>query len=94
MDRNEFDAFRSQFSYCFQNNALFDSLTVFGNIAMPLQQTTKMGKKDIEQKVHEKMEQLEIAEFGDKYPSELSGGMQKRVALARALVTDPKDRPF
>jgi phospholipid/cholesterol/gamma-HCH transport system ATP-binding protein len=90
MDRNEFDAFRSQFSYCFQNNALFDSLTVFGNIAMPLQQKTKLGKKDIQEKVLEKMEQLEIAEFGDKYPSELSGGMQKRAALARALVTDPK----
>jgi phospholipid/cholesterol/gamma-HCH transport system ATP-binding protein len=90
MDRSEFDAFRSQFSYCFQNNALFDSLTVFGNIAMPLQQKTKLSKKEIEQKVLEKMEQLEIAEFGNKYPSELSGGMQKRAALARALVTDPK----
>ena len=90
MNRSEFDAFRSQFSYCFQNNALFDSLTVFGNIAMPLQQKTKLNKKEIEQKVLEKMEQLEIAEFGNKYPSELSGGMQKRAALARALVTDPK----
>ena len=58
MDRSEFDAFRSQFSYCFQNNALFDSLTVFGNIAMPLQQKTKLSKKEIEQKVLEKMEQL------------------------------------
>ena len=90
MDRQEFDAFRSQFSYCFQNNALFDSLTVFGNIAMPLQQTTKIGKKEIEDRVLKKMEQLELAEFADKYPSELSGGMQKRAALARALVTDPK----
>jgi phospholipid/cholesterol/gamma-HCH transport system ATP-binding protein len=90
MDRKEFDAFRRQFSYCFQNNALFDSLTVFGNIAMPLEQTTTMRKKEIEAKVVEKTQQLEIAEFLDKYPSELSGGMQKRVALARALVTDPK----
>ena len=90
MSRNEFDAFRSQFSYCFQNNALFDSLTVFGNIALPLQHTTKLGKKDVEQKVMEKMEQLDIGGLTDKYPSELSGGMQKRVALARALVTDPK----
>jgi len=90
MDRNQFDAFRSEFSYCFQNNALFDSLTVFGNIALPLQQTTKMGRREIEKRVFEKMEQLEVAEVSDKYPSELSGGMQKRVALARALVTDPK----
>lgn len=90
MSRNEFDAFRSEFSYCFQNNALFDSLTVFGNIALPLQQTTKLGKREIEKRAVEKMEQLEIAEVANKYPSELSGGMQKRVALARALVTDPK----
>jgi len=90
MSRNEFETFRSEFSYCFQNNALFDSLTVFGNIALPLQQTTKLGKREIEKRAFEKMEQLEVAEFGNKYPSELSGGMQKRVALARALVTDPK----
>ncbi len=54
MDRKEFDALRSQFSYCFQNNALFDSLTVFGNIAMPLEQTTTMRKREIEAKVVEK----------------------------------------
>jgi phospholipid/cholesterol/gamma-HCH transport system ATP-binding protein len=90
MNRNEFDAFRSEFSYCFQNNALFDSLTVFGNIALPLQQTTKLKKREIGKKVFEKMEQLEVADVAAKYPSELSGGMQKRVALARALVTDPK----
>lgn len=90
MNRNEFEAFRSEFSYCFQNNALFDSLTVFGNIALPLQQTTKLKKREIGKKVFEKMEQLEVADVADKYPSELSGGMQKRVALARALVTDPK----
>ena len=47
MDRKELDAFRSTFSYCFQNNALFDSLTVFENIALPLRQTTKLGKKEI-----------------------------------------------
>jgi phospholipid/cholesterol/gamma-HCH transport system ATP-binding protein len=90
MNRKEFDAYRSQFAYCFQNNALFDSLTVFGNIALPLQQTTRMGKREIETRVVQKMEQLEVADVSDKYPSELSGGMQKRVALARALVTDPK----
>lgn len=90
MSRKELDAFRSQFSYCFQSNALFDSLTVFENIALPLQQTTKMSKREIESKVMEKIDQLELSEVPDKYPSELSGGMQKRVALARALITDPK----
>ncbi len=90
LKKKELDEFRSQFSYCFQNNALFDSFTVFENIALPLQQTMKMSKKEIEKKVMDKVEQLELLEVTYKYPSELSGGMQKRVALARALITDPK----
>jgi len=90
MSRKELDELRSQFSYCFQNNALFDSLTVFENIALPLQQTTRMSRQDIESKVTERIDQLELSEVPHKYPSELSGGMQKRVALARALITDPK----
>ena len=90
MSQKELDEFRSQFSYCFQNNALFDSLTVFGNVALPLQQTTEMDKREIDNKVMEKIDQLELSDVPHKYPSELSGGMQKRVALARALITDPK----
>ena len=90
MSRKESDEFRSQFSYCFQNNALFDSLTVLENIALPLQQTTRMGKREIDGKVTERIDQLELSEVAHKYPSELSGGMQKRAALARALITDPK----
>jgi len=90
MSRRELDDVRGQFSYCFQNNALFDSLTVFQNIALPLQQTTRMSKNDIEDKVMERIHQLELSEVTHKFPAELSGGMQKRVALARALITDPK----
>jgi phospholipid/cholesterol/gamma-HCH transport system ATP-binding protein len=90
MSRREAEEFRGQFSYCFQNNALFDSLTVFQNIALPLQQTTKMSKQEIEDKVMERIDQLELSEVPHKFPAELSGGMQKRVALARALITDPK----
>ena len=60
MSRKESDEFRSQFSYCFQNNALFDSLTVFENIALPLQQTTRMGKREIDGKVTERIDQLEL----------------------------------
>ena len=89
MDRKELDEFRSKFSYCFQNNALFDSMTVFENIALPLRQTTKLDKNEIEKRVMEKVEQVELSEVHNKYPSEISGGMQKRVALARALITDP-----
>ena len=90
MKKGEWDRCRSQISYLFQNNALFDSMTVFDNIALPLRQTTTMSPKEIEKKVMARIEQTELAEAAAKYPSELSGGMQKRVALARALVTDPK----
>ena len=77
-------------SYMFQNNALFDALSVFDNIAMPLRYTTKLNKKEIREKVMERIRQTELEEVALKYPAELSGGMQKRVALARALVIDPQ----
>ena len=89
MKKSEWDGYRSRISYMFQNNALFDSMSVFENIALPLRQTTDLGKKEIEQKVMSRCEQMELTDALRKYPSELSGGMQKRVALARALVTDP-----
>jgi phospholipid/cholesterol/gamma-HCH transport system ATP-binding protein len=90
MRRAEWDRCRSQISYLFQNNALFDSMTVFDNVALPLRQTTTLSLNDIEKKVMARIEQTELTEAAYKFPSELSGGMQKRVALARALVTDPK----
>ena len=77
-------------SYMFQGNALFDSMTVFENIALPLQETTNLGPAEIRQRVMTRIEQMELADAVGKYPSEISGGMQKRVALARALVTDPQ----
>jgi phospholipid/cholesterol/gamma-HCH transport system ATP-binding protein len=89
MKKSEWDGYRSRISYMFQNNALFDSMSVFENIALPLRQTTDLGRKEIAQKVLSRSEQMELTDALRKYPSELSGGMQKRVALARALVTDP-----
>jgi phospholipid/cholesterol/gamma-HCH transport system ATP-binding protein len=89
MKKSEWDVYRSKISYMFQNNALFDSMSVFENIALPLRQTTNLRRKEIEKKVMSRCEQMELADALRKYPSELSGGMQKRVALARALVTDP-----
>lgn len=86
----EWQKSRAEISYMFQNNALFDSMTVFDNVALPLKQTTNMSKVEIKRKVMAKIEQTELAEVAFKYPSELSGGMQKRAALARALVTEPK----
>lgn len=89
MKKSEWDRYRNQVSYMFQNNALFDSMSVFDNIALPLRQTTNLRKKEIEHKVMSRIEQMELTDVVKKYPSELSGGMQKRVALARSLVTDP-----
>ncbi|WP_027367709.1 ATP-binding cassette domain-containing protein [Desulfocurvibacter africanus] len=89
MSGEERRAVKRQFSYMFQHNALFDSMTNFENIALPLREKTRMSETEIREKVMAKMSQLELAEVPDKYPSQISGGMAKRVALARALITDP-----
>ncbi len=90
MKRKDFSAIKNRCSYMFQNNALFDSMTVFENIALPLREKFKFPKKDIEDKVRARIEQLELTEVAQMYPKQISGGMQKRVALARALVTEPE----
>jgi phospholipid/cholesterol/gamma-HCH transport system ATP-binding protein len=90
MNRTEWNEYLGQLRYMFQNNALFDSLTVFENIALPLRENTRLNKQAIDEKVKVRLEQTELSDVGHQYPAELSGGMQKRVALARALVTDPK----
>ncbi|HSB35211.1 MAG TPA: ATP-binding cassette domain-containing protein [Nitrospirota bacterium] len=77
-------------SYMFQDNALFDSMTVYENIALPLRETTNLDKAEIDRRVMSRIEQTELGEAARRYPSELSGGMQKRAALARALVVDPQ----
>lgn len=90
MTRKDFSAIKSRCSYMFQNNALFDSMTVFENIALPLREKFKLSDKEIEEKVRARIEQLELGEVAGMYPKQISGGMQKRVALARALVTEPE----
>ena len=89
MSRKEWNSYIGQISYMFQNNALFDYLTVFDNVALPLRNGKKMSKKQIRDRVMARLVQTELSDVADKYPAELSGGMQKRTALARALVTDP-----
>jgi len=79
-----------QCSYMFQQNALFDSLTVFENIALPLREKGKRSAKEIEIEVEGMLEKIDLEAAHDKYPAEISGGMQKRVALGRALITQPK----
>ena len=90
MNKGETAASLSQISYMFQDNALFDAMTVYDNIALPLRETTNLGKAEIDGRVMARIEQTELSDAAHKYPSELSGGMQKRAALARALVTDPR----
>src|SRR5512137_2539365 len=90
MTRTEMMSRFAEMSYMFQDNALFDSMTVYENIALPLVETTSLGRAEIDDRVKARLEQTALLEAADKYPSEISGGMQKRVALARALVTDPK----
>ena len=90
MNRREWNAYLGQISYMFQHNALFDSKTVYENVAMPLRKYTDLGKTQIREKAMARLEQTELTDVAHNYPSELSGGMQKRTALARALVTDPK----
>jgi len=82
--------FRKRCSFLFQGNALFDSLTALENVALPLEQTTSLDKKEIRERSLEALRQLEMEDFADRYPGRLSGGMQKRLALARAIVTQPE----
>jgi len=90
MTNKEKDAHLRQMSYMFQDNALFDSMTVFDNVALPLEQTTNMDREMINQRVMDRIKEVELRHAVDKYPGQLSEGMQKRVALSRALVTEPK----
>ena len=90
MHKGERRELKKKFSYMFQSNALFDSMTIFENISLPLKEGSNLPEAKIRNLVRGKMEQLDLHEIDDKYPSQLSGGMKKRVALARALVTDPE----
>ena len=90
MSKAEWNAYIGKISYMFQNNALFDSMTVFENVALPLRYQTRLSRKNIAKKAMARIEQAELADVAHRYPSEISGGMQKRAALARALVTDPQ----
>ncbi|TAG29099.1 MAG: ATP-binding cassette domain-containing protein [Verrucomicrobia bacterium] len=83
-------AFRLRCSYLFQGNALLDSLTAWENVALPLEQATLLPKTEIRARVHDALRRLELENDARRYPSQLSGGMQKRLALARALVTRPE----
>ena len=81
---------RKKVGMVFQGSALFDSMTVRENVDFPLRMFTKDRKADRYERVDKVLERVNLDTAKDKYPSEISGGMQKRVAIARAIVNNPK----
>jgi phospholipid/cholesterol/gamma-HCH transport system ATP-binding protein len=81
---------RTRFGVLFQGAALFDSMTVFENVALPLRERTKKSEVEIKDQVLSSLEQLELLGHEDKFPAQLSGGMKKRAGLARALQLKPE----
>ncbi|MDZ7695981.1 MAG: ABC transporter ATP-binding protein [Deltaproteobacteria bacterium] len=83
-------ALRERLGFLFQGGALFDSMSVFENVAFPLKEKTRLSDQTIRSRVFEELEQVGLAGSENKYPSQISGGMVKRAALARALIRDPE----
>lgn len=81
---------RRKLGYLFQDAALFDSLTLYENLALPLSRLTKKSKDEIDDVIRRVLTDVGLGADGTKYPSALSGGMRKRAGLARALVLEPK----
>lgn len=88
------DRVRERFGMLFQGGALFDSMTVFDNVAFPLREKTDLPPSEVAAQVQKMLENVGLSEMGYKFPAELSGGMKKRTALARALVTNPSSILF
>ena len=90
LNERELIKVRKKFGMLFQSAALFDSMNVFENIAFPLRREKRLSEEQIKQKVAEALEMVEMPGIESKMPSELSGGMRKRVGLARAIVYQPE----
>lgn len=86
---SELEQIRTQFGVLFQGSALFDSLTVFENVALPLRERTRKTEEEIHRQVAAALGQFELTGHEEKYPAQLSGGMKKRVGLARAMQLEP-----
>lgn len=88
------NSLRNRMGFLFQGGALFDSMTVFDNIAFPLREKDRLSKDAIRERVLKVLDAVGLAGSEEKYPSQLSGGMIKRAAMARALVRDPEIMMF
>ncbi len=86
----DLERIRRRFGVLFQGAALLQWMTVFDNVALPLREKTRLTEKEIKLKVMEKLDLLGLKDAANKYPSDLSGGMQKRVGLTRAVIMDPE----
>lgn len=89
MGRVELNRVRDRFGVLFQNAALFDSMTVFENVAFPLEEKTRLSRQEIRDRVQQALEHVGLRGVDAKYPDQISGGMKKRVGLARALLLNP-----
>jgi phospholipid/cholesterol/gamma-HCH transport system ATP-binding protein len=89
LDEKGLNVIRRKFGMLFQEAALFDSMNVYDNVAFPLREHTKMPEREVRMAVEESLRRVGLLAFTEKMPSELSGGMKKRVGLARALILDP-----
>jgi phospholipid/cholesterol/gamma-HCH transport system ATP-binding protein len=87
--RDQLNEIRKKMGFLFQNGALYDSLTVAENVDFPLARHTELSEEERRQRVQELLSKVGMQRDGDKMPSEISGGMQKRVGLARALALNP-----
>ena len=90
LSEDEIAPIRKKFGVLFQGAALFDSMTVFENVAFPLREERKFDEEEITKRVEEELVIVDLLKAKDKKPAELSGGMRKRAGLARACVTYPK----
>jgi len=89
LSEKQFCKVRTKISYSFQSGALFDSINVFENVAYSLFEHTRMSEAEVEARVMEILKIINMQEARDLLPSDLSGGMQKRVGMARAMALDP-----
>lgn len=83
-------ALRTEIGMVFQGSALFDSMNVEDNVGFPLKMFTKKRSREVRERVNQVLERVNLKDANKKFPAELSGGMQKRVAIARAIVNNPK----